>query len=212
MIKLPIILVDNGHGVETPGKRSPETDLYSPLYFREYLWTRHCASAVCDLLQASGFTSFLLVKGDKDVPLPTRCEWAKAYCRGYGDKNVILVSIHNNAAGSDSKWHDARGWSAYTTPGVTESDKIAAAMYDVAEREFKKQGKSVRRFSKDLDFGRDFESNLYILKNVPCPAVLVENFFQDNKDDVKYLNSDIGLATCAQVISDGIEEYINSIE
>ena len=46
MLKMPVILIDNGHGKETPGKRSPDAvagKVTSPLYFREFSWTRQCA-------------------------------------------------------------------------------------------------------------------------------------------------------------------------
>ena len=36
------------------------------------------------------------------------------------------------------------------------------------------------------DGDRDMESNFYVLKHTSCPAVLTENFFQDNKSDVDY--------------------------
>ena len=46
-------------------------------------------------------------------------------CGRYGTANVVLVSIHCNAAGNGAEWMNARGWSAYTSKGKTKADKLA---------------------------------------------------------------------------------------
>ena len=38
-----------------------------------------------------------------------------------GKSNVILISIHVNAAGNGTKWLNATGWSCYTSKGQTTS-------------------------------------------------------------------------------------------
>lgn len=43
-----IVLIDNGHGVETPGKRSPDGRL------REYAWTREVAQRIVGELRRRG--------------------------------------------------------------------------------------------------------------------------------------------------------------
>lgn len=209
-VKLPVILIDNGHGKETKGKRSPDAmrDLWhSPFYFREYEWCRRCAQGIVDVLQSLGQSAFLLVKEETDVGLQERVERVNAYCRKYGKDNVLLVSIHNNASGNGMEWKQARGWSAYTTPGVTASDYLAARIYDAAESTFKSPLR-VRKYTEEPKTGRDFEEGLYILKNTYCPAVLTENFFQDNKNDVTYLKSDKGLGEIIDVHVQGILDYI----
>jgi N-acetylmuramoyl-L-alanine amidase len=51
--------------------------------------------------------------------------------------------------------------------------------------------------------------SLYVLGNTKCPAVLTENLFQDNKDDVDYLLSEAGRHTIARLHVEGIINYIN---
>ena len=46
-----------------------------------------------------------------------------------------------------------------------------------------------------------------ILRDTICPAVLVENFFQDNREDVQYLLSPTSIYDCAEVIRDGVIKY-----
>ena len=190
------ILIDNGHGVGTPGKRSPDCTLY------EYEWNRREANMICDILQAEGYDAELLVPELQDISLAERCRRANKY-----DKTkTILVSIHVNAAGDGVRWSTARGWSIWTTRGITEADKLAQCVWNVAKRTFAPP-LSVRSYSGAY-LGHDFESNFYILLHAFCPAVLIENFFMDNKDDCAYLKTDAGLATCAEVAVAGIKEYL----
>ena len=206
-----IILFDNGHGEETKGKCSPDALKglkESPLYFREYAWTREIAAACCDVMQARGFDARLLVPETRDIPLSERCRRVNALCSKYGMDNVLLVSIHNNAAGSGSRWMTARGWGIYTTKGVTETDILADFIALEAKKEFKYPLKLRLGIDKYLE--RDREENFYILVNSHCPAVLVEHFFQDNKEDVLYLKSDEGKGSCIHVLTQGVENYISS--
>ena len=53
-----------------------------------------------------------------------------------------------------------------------------------------------------------WQQNLAICRDTNCPAVLTENFFQDNKEDVEYLLSPEGKQTVAQIHIDGIVKYL----
>ena len=208
----PIILIDNGHGRNTPGKCSPAaskglTD--SPYYFREYAWARQCARGIVSELRKLGLSASLRVSEEDDIILRERAARVNAYCRTNGKENVLLVSIHVNAAGRDGKWMTARGWSAFTTKGITEADRLAACLIDAAENTFRAPLR-VRKYSMADRYSRDFEENFYILKNTSCPAVLTENFFQDNREDVLYLKSTEGLNSCIRCHVDGITRYINA--
>lgn len=194
----PIVLIDNGHGEETPGKRSPDGR------FREYAWAREIADRVVAGLTARGITAFRLVREISDVSLAERVAREHSYCRRYGTDNVILVSIHVNAAGSGANWMKARGWSAYTTRGITKADNLARCLYEAAAVAFR--GLKIRKLNGDLE--PDFEENFYILKHSYSPAVLTENFFQDNHEDVAYLTSETGKMACVRCHVEGIESYI----
>ena len=60
------ILIDNGHGENTPGKQSPDGRL------REYEWTRQVAQAIVRAMTKEGFDAQLLVRESIDVPLSER--------------------------------------------------------------------------------------------------------------------------------------------
>ena len=121
------ILIDNGHGIDTPGKRSPDGSL------REYKWAREVARMVCDILLAMGHDARLLVPEETDVPLAERCRRANRHDK----RSSILVSIHNNAAGKGDRWMKARGWRIYTTKGITEADRLAECIWNRAKETFR---------------------------------------------------------------------------
>ena len=194
------ILLDNGHGIETPGKRSPDGK------FLEYQYNRLIASRVIAELMDCGYDASLLVPEISDIPLAERCRRVNAVCDEVGASNVILVSIHVNAAGSDGKWHSASGWSAYTSPGITRADLLAYDLYEAAKKYL--VGQKIRLFNGPKE--PDFESNLYILKHTKCAAVLTENLFQDCRKDVEFLQNRAGKEAITMLHVEGIKEFLLS--
>lgn len=191
-----IILIDNGHGIDTPGKRSPDGR------FREYLWNREVAAILLDILQDDGFDARLVVPETNDVSLRTRCTRINRVVRNEGP--AVLVSIHANAAGDGTRWMSARGWSCYTCPGKTESDALATTMYDSFHTEF-----PGARFRTDWSDGDpDYEAGFYILKHTNCPAVLLENWFYDNLEECSWLLRDNTKSHIATAIYWGLRKYL----
>lgn len=195
------ILIDNGHGENTPGKQSPDRKL------REYAYTREIAERIVQELLKQGYDAERIVKENIDVPLTERAKRVNAFCGNLGASNVILVSVHCNAAGS-GEWMKARGWSAYTSKGKTKSDSLADCLYESARMMF--TGQRIREDRSDGD--PDWEENFYILRKTKCPAVLTENFFQDNHEDVAYLLSSEGKQAIVNVHVEGIINYIKANE
>ena len=195
------ILLDNGHGNNTPGKRSPDG------LFREYAYTREIAALIVVKLRKEGYDAELLVPELYDVELLERVHRANVKCQTYGASNVLLVSIHCNAAGSGKEWMNGRGWEAWTSAGQTEGDKLAECLYESALETFA-PGTKIRSDWGDGDY--DKENQFTILSKTLCPAVLTENFFMDNKEDVDYLLSDEGKDAIVRCHVEGIKRYINN--
>ena len=188
------VLIDNGHGSNTPGKRSPDGRL------REYAYTREIAERLVMELRKNGIDAERIVKEEIDVPLAERCRRANEYKAS----EAILVSIHCNAAGNGSDWMSARGWEAWTSVGKTIADKVATCLYENAE--YCLPGMKIRKDMTDGD--QDKESGFYILKHTKCPAVLTENLFQDNKKDVEFLLSEEGKLAIVNMHVWGIMKYL----
>ena len=196
-----LILIDNGHGHNTPGKRSPDGK------FLEYAYNREIATRIVADLKDRGYNAQLLVPEPEDIPLSERVRRINAHCNTLGKSNVILISIHVNAAGNGTKWLNATGWSCYTSKGQTTSDRIAECFYEAAKKNF--PDRRIRTDYSDND--PDWEENFYILRHSLCPAVLTENFFMDNPTDLQYLQSRTGKQAIVDTHVEAITEYLSSL-
>ena len=192
------ILIDPGHGIDTPGKRSPDG------LFREYLWNRQVADLILEGLVSAGIDASLVVTETNDVSLKNRVNRVNTICNRLGASNVLLVSIHANAAGNGSAWMNAKGWSCYTSKGKTKSDQVAECLYDAFEEEF--QDRKIRKDMSDGD--RDWEENFYVLQKSKCPAVLLENFFYDNREECAWMLQEETKRRIASAVVKGIIKYI----
>lgn len=194
-----IILLDAGHGINTPGKCSPDKSLY------EYKYCREIMSGIYEKMTKLGYKVYMITDTDLDMTLYRRCVKVNNICSKYGSANCLLVSIHCNAAGNGNDWMSGTGFEVWTSKGKTKSDELAECFYRNAEiilNEFKSR--------KDISDGdSDKESNFYILKNTRCPAVLTENLFMDNKKDLEYLLSDKGKESIIHLHIQSILDYIN---
>lgn len=193
------VLLDNGHGENTPGKRSPDG------LFREYICARFLTREIAKRLKICGIDAECIVPESEDIPLRERVSRVNKVCKEKGANNVILVSVHCNAS-KNGEWGTARGWSAYTSKGETKSDKLATMLYVEAGRNF--SGQTIRREFSDKD--PDWEEDFTILSQTACAAVLTENFFMDNEQDLAYLVSEEGREAILNVHVNGIVEYVKA--
>ena len=192
------VLIDPGHGIDTPGKRSPDGQ------FLEYLWDRQIADLLMERLVSMGIDASLVVTETNDVTLRNRVNRVNTICNKVGASNVLLVSIHANAAGNGSSWQNAKGWSCYTSKGKTKSDQVAEHLYEAFEAEFPD-----RKIRKDLSDGdKDWEANFFVLEKSRCPAVLLENFFYDNREECAWMLQEESKRRIASAAAKGIAKYV----
>lgn len=189
------ILIDNGHGYTTSGKQSPDGSL------KEWKYTREIAAEVVQQLNDKGYEAILLTPEDDDISLSQRCKRANKY----DSKTTLLVSIHNNAAGSNGEWHTASGWSVFVSNNAsTKSKTLATSLANVAlENNLK-----VRKQYSDKLY---WIQNLAICRDTNCPAILTENMFMDNKEECEWLLSDEGRQTIINIHVQGIINYIEQL-
>ena len=183
-MKLKMILIDAGHGgilngiYQTLGKRSPIWDDGSQYYEGVgNRMIRHELSKYLDLLRGAGIRYEYVNKGQRDMPLYLRVRYINSIARKYRYDEVLLISIHSNGY-KDKKAH---GWSCYTTPGDTMSDKYAEVLYEKMEEQFPEE-----RMRTDYSDGdKDKEAYFKLLKSTICPAILSENFFHTNEHECR---------------------------
>jgi N-acetylmuramoyl-L-alanine amidase len=174
--------IDDGHGYETAGKRTP--DGYHENYFNEkvkkYLITE---------LKRNGFSCVDCSPMTADNSLQDRCN------RANNAKVNIFVSIHANAYGTG--WNGADGVETYYYPSSTSGKKLAS----LVQTELLKGTKQDNRGVKSADF--------YVLRKTAMTAILVEAAFMTNKKEAELLKSAKFQKETAQDICRGICKYFN---
>ncbi|MBM4760832.1 N-acetylmuramoyl-L-alanine amidase [Bacillus sp. B15-48] len=181
------IMLDAGHGYNTPGKRSPDG-------MREYEFNRAIANFARDLLQNyQNVTVYFAHSDQTDVPLRARTDKANQL-------NVnVYVSIHANAHGNGG-WTSAGGIETYvflTRPPVA---------YQLAQ----KIQQNLVRASNLRDRGVK-TGDLHVLRETKMDAVLVECGFMTNRDEIKLLRSEAYRRTCAEAIVNALAEQFKLV-
>ncbi len=192
------IILDNGHGQDTPGKCSPRWKDGTQLF--EWEFARDVVRHTEGKLKALGFEVIVIVPELIDVPLGERVRRTNAICKERGAGNCLFVSVHANGGGGT-------GWEAFTTRGKTKSDDLATALYEEAAQMWANDWR-IRTDGSDGD--PDKEADFQVIKGAKCPAVLVENFFMDTERDCRYIISQEGRDACAEVITRGIVRYCSN--
>lgn len=197
MSKDTLILLDNGHGSNTKGKQSPDGRL------KEYAYAREIVKRIYNKLKQLGYNPYILVPEDTDISLSTRVSRANTLYKN-NNKNAILISVHCNAAGNGSQWLSAKGWSVFVSQNASKNSiKLADSLKEQADKEKVK----VRLQYSNKSY---WVQSLAMCRDTNCPAVLTENFFQDNKDDVNFLLSEEGKEIVTNIHVNGIINYLNN--
>ena len=197
MMKNKVVILDNGHGENTPGKRSPDWTL------REYKWNRDFVDELVPMLEKEGYIVYKIVTEDKDISLTERANRVNKICAKHGAGNCVFISVHVNAAGMGD-WMKATGWSAWTTKGKTNSDKLAECLCN----ECLNQGVQLRKDISDGD--KDYEANFTVIYKTKCPSVLTENLFMDSKSDLEKLKSEEYIKKLLNIHVNGINKYFET--
>ncbi len=213
MRKDAIIILGTAHRLREPGKQSPDGRI------KECRYSREICKEIAIKLRAYGYRVEIDYE-PLDLPktmqvnnnvrersreLAMRVNYVNEVCRQNGTSNVLYVSVHINAAGANGQWNKAQGWQVcVSTNSSANSRKLANYLYDAA----KSHGLKMRQPN---NIHKYWPQNLYVLNNTKCPAVLTENLFQDNKDDVNYLLSDEGKHAIVRLHVEGIINYLERI-
>lgn len=192
-------VLDCGHSLTTQGKRSPDHQFF------EYEYNRIIGKIVSERLNELGIEYCFTYPIDEpyDLSLTSRANVANQKAKEKGTGNVLLISIHSNAAGNGKQWMNAKGWSVWTTKGKTRSDKFAEIFWEEARKVCAKYGRTTRQDKSDGD--NDWESNFTVIFNTICPSILIEEFFYDNEEEMNWLLSDEGKNACTEIIINAIK-------
>ena len=195
------IIIDAGHNFsDTWQKMSPIKEDGTRFY--EYQSNRRIARKLSMELDKLGIPYVYTIHPDdrNDMSLQNRVGKANAVAYKEGKDNVLFISLHSDALGMGDKWYDANGYSIFTSVGCTKSDSYAKVFEEVAKEKLEPYKKKVR--------GR-YEKNFYVLKHTICPAILLEQLFYTNKEDLEFLESDEGVKVLVDIIVEAIKRILD---
>lgn len=178
------IVIDAGHGYNTPGKRTPDGSM------REWEFNAATAEHVKRLLIKYENVEVLFTHdptGKVDVPLKARTDKANSWGAD------AFVSIHANANGSGTEWTDAQGIETYIYPKASGASRaLAEKIQDAMVRFTGRKDRGVRT------------ADFHVLRETKMPAVLVECGFMTNKEEATLLKDEGYRARCASAIVEAL--------
>lgn len=177
-----VFLLDPGHGgmidgiYQTEGKRSPVWEDGTQLF--EGVSNRDFILRITKELEARDISYINLVDTEIDTPLKIRTDLANYLYSNEQKKKkrkMIYISVHSDAFHKRS----ARGWSVFTSPGQTLSDKVA----EIVALKWKEHFPKGKLRADESDGDLDKEAKFWVLRKTIMPAILTENFFMTNKHE-----------------------------
>jgi N-acetylmuramoyl-L-alanine amidase len=193
-----LIALDNGHGIRTPGKRTPKwTDGTKSIYTKndfmhEWEFNRGVVKRLKVELERNGFKVLEVSPTDIDTSIIRRTRAANLA------KADIYVSVHANALGN--VWNEKVNGIETLTSGKGESLALGKILQ-----------KHMVWASGLRDRGMKDGSWLGVVKGTHMPAVLVECGFMDNPAEAKMLNMSEYRQQMAVALCKGICEYYNVV-
>lgn len=182
--------LDNGHGIKTPGKRSPIFD-DGRTQFLEYEFNRNIVKRIIARLEEEGVKYFNVVpEVEIDDFLAGRVERANTK-RSTLPK--LYVSIHSNAspAINSNSWgpDSVSGIETWYFDGSQRGQKMASIF---------QKWLIERTGFKNRHLKTTAETNLYVLRKTNMTAILTENGFYNNKSQAAELMKDSVRQTIAE--------------
>lgn len=151
-----LIALDDGHGLQTSGKRTPPIPQLGRRVIRENEFNRGVVKFLDAELKRCGFRTLLVAPTDQDTPLEERTRKAN----GVGAD--LYVSCHYNAGGGE-------GLEIYHYPGSAKGRQVA----QIFHRHLMASG--VKRKDRGIK-----TANFHVLRETRMPAVLIEFGFMDD--------------------------------
>ena len=183
---MPLIAIDNGHGLNTPGKQTP---LFPDgTIIKEWEFNYPTAKKLGALLEAHGLKVLYVSPTEEDTPLATRTKLANQA------KTDLFVSIHYN--GYKGVWGSHGGIETYHYPGSTKGKALAEVIQEQLIKSTRWRDRGVKT------------ANFHVLRESQMPAVLVECGFMDNPEEAAMMLEESHQQRCAEAICRGILTYL----
>src|SRR5690606_37384459 len=180
-----VIAIDAGHGINTPGKRTPDNE-------RE--WSFNNKVAVAAIKYLNEYEGVKIVRlddptGKSDVPLKARTDKANKA------KADVLVSIHHNALAG--KWGTHGGTEVFTYLGNwPDAERLAKLVLDRIVKAYGLRNRGLKK------------ANFHMVRESAMPAILIEGGFMDATVDNVKMRDDKVLDAAGKAIAEGVAEYL----
>lgn len=190
-----LVALDDGHGIDTAGKRTPtlpngEKSEIGRAYMNENLFNRAVVKYLKEELENNGFDVLMVAPTDADTPLEVRTKLAN------DRKANIYISVHANAI--TGQWGTWGGIETFYYPNV-ESRRLASTIH-----------KHVLKGTEMKDRGVKNGSHLWVLRKTNMPGALLELGFMDSLLDYEDLLRDSYRRESAKEVCMGVCEYFKT--
>ncbi|MEK5065882.1 N-acetylmuramoyl-L-alanine amidase [Cytobacillus sp. FSL R5-0596] len=178
------IILDAGHGSNTPGKRSPNG-------MKEFEFNSAVANYVKGVLDNYDCQVRFAhdTSGKIDVELSKRADLANSWGAD------VFVSIHANAFGNGG-WNSAQGIETFA---YKTKPKNATALANVIQKKLVQKTGGQNRGVKFADFA--------VLRETKMDAILAECGFMTNQAEASRLKTSDYRIKCAYAIAEGLIEF-----
>jgi N-acetylmuramoyl-L-alanine amidase len=185
-----LIALDDGHGIATPGKRTPYIESLGR-NIRENEFNEAVTFYLKEELERCGFRTLLTAPTDYDTPLTMRTNLANSMGAD------ILVSNHFNAMDDkfDGPGKDPEGMSIHIYPGAKNGRKLAEHVAKYLKQGTKQKYRGI------------VEQNLHMTREFNRAAILNENGFMDNPREALLMINEDFQRECAREQAQGICDY-----
>jgi N-acetylmuramoyl-L-alanine amidase len=183
-----LIAIDDGHGMETAGKRTPAIAELGGRVIKENEYNRAVAEKLSAILRACGFRTMFTAPETGDTSLGTRV--SRANSAGAD----LLVSIHYNANTGSFATNKASGVEVLAGSS-TASVKLAGLVVSELAKGTAQKNRGVK------------DGSWLAINKVNCPMILVEGGFMDDKQEAMLMINSSFQQECAEEIAKGICKY-----
>lgn len=119
-----------------------------------------------------------------------------------------IIAVGLNASTDDGHYHHSRGWSVCNKVCNKVSGQLAQSLVNAALHTL---GPSAISSPGQIPSQR-YLCWAGLLSDLPIPAVLTLNLYQDNRQDIAYLLSSAGRQAIIDMHTKGITDYLNLIQ
>jgi len=182
-----VLAIDDGHGMQTAGKRTPKFEDGSFIHENEF--NRACAEFLRQAAIRCGITPVMCAPGDADHSLANRVAVAN------NAKADVFVSIHYNAY--NSVWNSTKGG---VETWYYKTSKTGPRLAALVQKELVKGTKQENRGIKAGDF--------YVTRKTSMPAILVECGFMDYRPEADLMLKESFQKETAEDICRGVCAFL----